>query len=145
MAAGRHPPVERQPPLLGLIMNLLKETIEAIEGSGHTPDQIRFIGSRTSGHRCTWERFTALADREYDNGFGSPKVAGDLEIVFTDGASMHRGEYDGSEWWVYSKPFYEPETSYPIKTLFGDGWRDLEGLNPPPVDRADSTEQGETK
>ena len=35
-------------------MNLLEETQEAIIDSGHTVKDIIFIGSKVSGHSCTW-------------------------------------------------------------------------------------------
>jgi hypothetical protein len=77
-------------------MNLLTETMESIETSGHEPSQIIFIGSEISGHCCTWDQFKELADKDYDAGFGAAKVADDLKIVFSDGSSMSRREYDGS-------------------------------------------------
>lgn len=117
-------------------MSLLNETKKAIEQSGHTPEQIVFIGSESSGHSCTWEEFKVLADVEYDSGFGSQKVATDLIIAFKDGQKMWRGEYDGSEWWNYSKPVKLPSERKPIKRLVTDedvdlccGWNSLEELN----------------
>jgi hypothetical protein len=98
-------------------VNLLAETKEAIKDSGHTPDDIVFIGSRESGHRCTWDQFTQLADVTYHNGFGAQEVASDLEIVFRDGTTMWRHEYDGSENWDYSLPFVMPTESKPITAL----------------------------
>lgn len=98
-------------------MNLLKETLEAIELSGHTPADIVFIGSEKTGHSCTFAEFEKIADVNYDSGFGSQKVARDLIIVFTDGQKMWRGEYDGSEWWNYSEPFVMPLEHKPIKSV----------------------------
>ena len=111
-------------------MNLLKETIECIKDSGHTPEDIHFIGSESTGHRCTWEEFKVLADREYASGFGASEVATDLIIVFKGGQKMWRGEYDGSEWWEYSSHFAEPGETFPISSLFaadvgGVGWLSL--------------------
>lgn len=103
-------------------MNLLTETLGAITCSGHTPEDIVFIGSRDSGHCCTWEEFKILADQEYDSGFGSQDVARDLEIVFKDKQTMWRSEYDGSEWWSYSVPFKMPKEKKPIRTLFCGMW-----------------------
>jgi hypothetical protein len=94
--------------------NLLRETTIAITSSGHTPEDIVFIGSEKSGHSCTWQEFTVIADVEYDAGFGSQKVAPDLIIVFKDGQKMWRGEYDGSEWWAYSRPFVLPGERKPM-------------------------------
>ena len=112
--------------------NLLQETVEDIARSGHTPEDIVFIGSETSGHCCTWTEFQKLADIEYDAGFGAQEIASDLEIVFRDGAKMWRHEYDGSEHWTYSQPFKMPTTTLPITRLkvAGDqvGWRTLEQI-----------------
>lgn len=95
-------------------MNLLHETIDAILNSGHDKSQIIFVGSEKSGHCCTWDEFEKLADREYNESYGSPEVADDLIIVFGDGAKMLRGEKDGSEWWDFSTPFKMPEELKPI-------------------------------
>ena len=114
-------------------MNLLQETIQAIAASGHTPDDIIFIGSEKSGHQCTWAEFHALADVEYEDGFGAAEVAQDLIIVFRDGHKMWRGEYDGSEWWEHSTPFKMPENALPIRRLIVTedrvGWCDLDEMN----------------
>ena len=115
-------------------MNFLQETCEDITRSGHTPDQIVFIGSEASGHQCTWEEFQLLANIEYDDGFGAQEIAIDLIIVFKDGAKMWRHGYDGSECWRYSKPFKLPHTKKPIQRLRvsneGVGWCSLAELNP---------------
>jgi len=112
-------------------MNLLIETTEDIRESGHTPDDIVFIGSEYSGHSCTWDEFQLLANFEYDNGFGAQRIASDLIIVFKDGTSMWRYEYDGSESWYYSKPFSEPKVRKPIKILGGSkfAWDTLQEMN----------------
>ena len=114
-------------------MNLLKETIEDIENSGHSPSDIIFIGSEKSGHQCNWEEFKLLADHDYNNGYGAQNVAQDLIVVFADGTKMWRGEYDGSEWWDYSNPFHMPDQELPIKNLFSCkagkvGWDNLKDL-----------------
>lgn len=112
-------------------MNLLQETISDIAMSGHKIENIIFIGSEESGYSCTWNEFAELANKEYDAGFGSQKVATDLIIVFSDGAKMWRGEYDGSEWWDRSTLFVRPKVTKPIKKLFTNevGWDDLEEIN----------------
>lgn len=108
-------------------MNLLKETIEAIESQHQSVDDIIFIGSEASGHSCTWEEFCALADFEYDNGFGGQQVVADLVIVFRDMTMLHREEYDGSEWWGIRSPFKMPKDKKPIRRLKGDGsWSSLD-------------------
>ncbi len=101
------------------MINFLKETIEDIRNSGHIPEDIIFIGSVSSWHQCTWDEFIILADFEYDEGFGSQFVAEDLTVVFLDGHTMTRGEYDGSEWWQHSKPFIKPKETKKITSLKG--------------------------
>jgi len=112
-------------------MNLLKETQCAIEDSGHNINDIVFIGSEESGHSCTWNEFVELANKDYDSGFGSQKVAHDLVIVFSDNQKMWRSEYDGSECWAFSKSFKKPAVSKPIKSLFTHrvGWDSLEEID----------------
>jgi hypothetical protein len=112
-------------------MNLLAETIEAIASSGHSPDDIVFIGSLDSGHRCTWAEFQQLADFDYDAGFGVSEIATDLTVVFRDGQTMWRHDYDGSEWWAYRPPPRIPSGAHPIRTLGGPGamWVTLAELN----------------
>ena len=110
-------------------MNLLIETVEATLASGHAPDDIVFIGSEESGHSCTWAEFAVIADIEYDDGHGAQEVSSDLIIVFSDKATMWRHEYDGAEWWEYSKPFHMPDQTKPIKHLAGGMWATLAELN----------------
>lgn len=110
------------------MINLLRETLDIIGQSGHTPDDIIFIGSEESGHACTWDQFRELADVDYDSGYGAVEVAQDLVIVFADGSKMWRGQYVGSEWWNYSTAFLRPKQTLPIKRLVGELWPDLADL-----------------
>jgi hypothetical protein len=112
-------------------MNLLQETTECIARSGHTPEDAIFIGSTESGHGCTWDEFRSLADFDYDPGFGAAEVPTDLRIVFSDGSDMRRGEYDGQEWWEYSKPFVRPSEPKAIHTLEGGAWSSVGELQEP--------------
>lgn len=120
------------------MINLLKETLEAIESSGHNVNEIVFIGSEETGHECSWEEFCELANIEYDEGFGAAEVAQDLVVVFSDGQKLWRSEYDGSEWWEHSKPFIRPETAFPIKSVVVPknriGWMKLDEINKAPND-----------
>ncbi len=111
-------------------MNLLNETIADIKESGHAIKDIVFIGSE-SGYKCSWKEFKILANKEYDDGYGAQKVATDLIILFSDGQNMTRREYDGSEWWEYSKPFKIPKEEKKIISLFARsiGWNDMEEIN----------------
>ena len=111
------------------MQNLLKETIKDIEKSGHKVSDITFIGSLDSGYSCTWCEFLTLADIEYDAGFGGQEIASDLTIVFSDGSTMWRAEYDGSEWWEYSKPVEIPKNQKQILKLTGGIWASLKDLH----------------
>ncbi len=114
-------------------MNLLNETLEDIKESGHETTDVVFIGSRDSGHQCTWGEFTKLANQDYDDGFGVQKVANDLEIVFSDGSTMWRHACDGAEGWHFSHPFERPGESRQITRLFVPenciGWMSLEEIH----------------
>lgn len=112
--------------------NLLQETIQDIENSGHNVQDIVFIGSSYSGYSCTWNEFLLLADIEYNSGYGAQEVASDLTIVFRDGITMWRSEYDGSEWWEYVKPVESPKEQKKITKLTGGMWATLADLNDKP-------------
>lgn len=82
--------------------NFLEETKTVIEGSGHTTDDIEFIGNRNRTISLGgWEGFAKAIDRTYYNSYGNAEVAGDLAIFFKDHSVMFRHEYDGAEWWEY--------------------------------------------
>lgn len=113
--------------------NLLHETQDAITRSGHSVEQITFIGSADGTYRMTWDEFTGLANAEYDSGFGGAEVATDLIVLFSDGKRLWRGEYDGSEWWEFDPPVsvdYNSAEGKPIAHLIGGLWTSLAELNP---------------
>jgi hypothetical protein len=82
------------------MMNLLKETIDKIQAYHKEISDIVYIGDG-EGSSCTWDEFTLMANREYDDGYGGAEVLTSLKIVFDDNTWLERGEYDGSEWWNY--------------------------------------------
>lgn len=86
-------------------MNLLDETLAAIEETKHTTDDILFIGSSDGQYRCSLEEFKTLANYNYDNGYGSQEVADTLIIAFKDDEKLVRQEYDGSEGWGWVTMF----------------------------------------
>lgn len=113
--------------------NFLQETIKAIKESGHSHEDIIFIGSHESGYRCDWQQFIKIADFEYDEGFGAPKIASDLIFIFSDGQQLRRGEYDGAEEWDFYKL---PNFSNPRKEInrlqvyeHQTGWKTLEDIH----------------
>lgn len=92
--------------------NLLEETLERMKGVGLGPEDIVFIGSADNEYSMAgWREFRDLADVEYDDGYGAPEVATDLEIWFQDGTYFVRAEYDGSEWWDAVIPRANQESS----------------------------------
>jgi hypothetical protein len=46
-----------------------------------------------------FEQFMHDLDFDYDAGYGMQYIDG--TVWFDDGTWLSRGEYDGSEWWVY--------------------------------------------
>lgn len=98
-------------------MNLLDETKGEISQSGHSTDDVRFVGSRYGKLGIPWSQAEKVLDIDYDDGYGSQEIAADLVVVFTDGGFLRREEYDGREWWEYEPPFRVPETQKPFKLV----------------------------
>lgn len=96
-------------------MNLLDETKDAISRSGHSTDDVRFVGSRDGKLGIPWSQAEKVLDIDY--GYGRQEIAADLVVAFTDGGFLRREEYDGSEWWEYEPPFRVPETQKPFKLV----------------------------
>lgn len=80
-------------------MYLLEETLDAIEESGHTTDDVLYVGSEDGRLQLPWPQAEPVLRVRYDNGYGDQEIATDLCIRFTDGAMLIRCEYDGAEWW----------------------------------------------
>lgn len=108
--------------------NLLAETLEDITAFKKTVEDVSWVGSQGFGW-FTWDDFAAVADFNYDDGYGWQEVAKDLVIVFTDGQYMTRGEYDGSEWWEYHPPMDKPERYQKPTRVIGHGWSSLTELH----------------
>lgn len=106
--------------------NLLRETIDVLAENGKTPADVQWCGSPQFGS-FTWDEFAALADVEYDSGFGGAEVATDLMVV-GDGWWLQRGEYDGSEWWDFLAPVVRPERRVP-RRLVGGLWPNLTDMD----------------
>jgi hypothetical protein len=85
-------------------MNLLQETIYEIENAGKSQTDVDWVGSHDGRIAGSWFEFAALADFDYDNGWGCAEIPEELVVVFTDRTWLERGEYDGSEWWEYKRP-----------------------------------------
>lgn len=78
--------------------NLLAETLEALKERNKSPSDVLWVG--TNAARGSWDDFAALADIEYDAGYGGNEINENLVIV-GDNWWLERGEYDGSEWWDF--------------------------------------------
>jgi len=111
-------------------MNLLKETIEVIEGHGYTYKDVLCVAG--DDYRFTWDTFVSLANVEYDSGFGSQEVAMDLKVIGKDWY-MTRDEYDGAESWAFHKM---PSIKLPVQTpkslVVGEdlvGWERLSDID----------------
>lgn len=115
-------------------MNLWQETIDTLTEYGKTWNDV--VEIRGNKFRISKENFEELAkDTNYDNGYGSQKIAYDLKIY---GANwwLERGEYDGREWWEFHT--IEREMDMPLVTVeslccgyhnYKIGWSSLEALN----------------
>lgn len=99
------------------MINLLEETKEILLNHGKHYEDIEFVvglsssseeylrwGSRSNDElaRTTWDEFAAMANKNYDNGFGGTEV---IEVTMIVGKDfwLERHEYDGSEWWEYKE------------------------------------------
>lgn len=115
------------------IVNLLAETKKNMEVFGLDENDIIYIGtnpnSREPHYSCSWEKFTEIADFEYNTGYGAQEIAKDLVIIFRDGTFMNRGEYDGSEWWDVHLTFVLPEKTLPLEKLTGGMWVTLKEIH----------------
>jgi hypothetical protein len=102
-------------------MNLLSETLAALDRTGHTESDVVFVGSADGNYEMSWAEFATLANVDYDNGWGGAEVATDLIVKFSDGTRLWRGEYDGSEWWETEPAFNEDRaTRKPIARIVRD-------------------------
>lgn len=115
-------------------MNLLKETKEILKEHGRTVKDIIAVQGNDFG--ILVDTFLKLANTEYDDGFGSPKVAEDLLVIGKD-FWLERHEYDGSEWWEYKSipkifvNIMHIDALTVNQCLFdcSCGWETLKGLN----------------
>lgn len=86
--------------------NLLEETIEVLQRNGKTPKDVLWVGSKSG--IGTWDKFEAIADFEYDDGYGGNEIHSSAKIVGPDWW-LERGEYDGSEWWEFKRRPEQPD------------------------------------
>lgn len=94
--------------------NLLSETIEILAANGKSPNDVLWV--QANDGVGTWDNFSALADFEYDPGYGGAEVAMDLKIVGNDWW-LERGEYGGSEWWEFKTLPAQPGQAPPLSCI----------------------------
>lgn len=117
--------------------NLWQETNEKLAENNKSFDDVVAICG--NDFQITKEDFEKYSKTEYDDGYGSPKVAEDLLIIGED-FWLERHEYDGSEWWEFKQmPQYKELPFKPITALTVEqasangvdcacGWENLEDL-----------------
>lgn len=96
-------------------INLKNSTLNVLKQHNKLSSDVKWVGCKS--FKIPIEEFWKLADRQYDAGYGSQEVAGDL-IVVGDSWWLERHEYDGSEWWEYKELPQEPKKILSVPTLF---------------------------
>ena len=107
-------------------MNLLKETKRVLKENGKSLKDVKWIGGKH--FTVSLENFVVCADKEYDEGYGSQRVATDIVIV-GDNWWLERHDYDGAEWWEYKELPKKPSEEKKTKRVIGGMWNTLEELN----------------
>ena len=104
--------------------NFQEETLNAMTHFGKVVSDVKYVGlnpmSIEEGEPIPMMKvteFMAMCNFEYDSGYGGQIIQSNLMIVFSDGSFMTRGEYDGSEWWTYTKNFVYPLNVCKLTTL----------------------------
>jgi len=80
------------------MINLKEETLDVLDENGKAISDIVWCG-----YDDCWfsiDDFLALADFEYDNGYGGTYIPMDLVVVGND-FWLERSEYDGAEGWDF--------------------------------------------
>lgn len=106
--------------------NLKNETLKILQENGKSVDDVEWVGG--DHFAISKEQFWKLADREYDDGYGSQEVAVDLKIVGNDWW-LERHEDDGLEWWEFKTLPTKPKETKVVKRVIGRYWNTLNKLN----------------
>ena len=110
-------------------MNLLNETLRALEAHNISAEDVLWVGSMDGKMVISWEAFELIAGKtNYDSGYGGQEIASDLVVVGKDWW-LERGEYDGSEWWEFKTMPASVVAPKPFKVVRGDGWDSLAKIN----------------
>lgn len=86
-------------------MNFLDDLNATLKSHDKKLSDILWVGTET--YQVDLDLFFQNANFYYDSGFGSHKIPLDL-IVVGDNWWLERGEYDGSEWWIFRKNIAKP-------------------------------------
>jgi hypothetical protein len=91
-------------------ISLLKETRQALEKHGKTPEQVEWIGTKDGRYTIfSWERFVAMAGHIVHDPEDWHREIADL-VVVGESWWLERYVYDGSERWVMKqKPRLQPD------------------------------------
>lgn len=112
--------------------NFLQETVTILDFYKKSPIDVEWVGN--TDFYFTWDEFAAVANIEYNSGFGGAEAAEDLKVVGKD-FWLERHEYDGSEWWEYKEHPVKPAKHIIPKAVvesqrIGGGWsNDFNALN----------------
>lgn len=112
-------------------MELLSETLQALDDYGKSNKDVKWVGSADGKYIISWNAFEKIAVRlEYNNGFGGQEIASDLVIVGKNWW-LERSEYDGSEAWEFkAKPSKSLKSKNfdLVKSQSGRAWRTIEQI-----------------
>lgn len=64
--------------------NFLQETISAMNSNDLTEADVKWVGSSDGKYAITWQAFIAIANIDYDSGYGGQEIASDIVIVGDD-------------------------------------------------------------
>ena len=110
-------------------MNLLNETLKALETHNISAEDVLWVGSMDGKMAIRWDAFELIADKtNYNNGYGGVEIADDL-VVVGNGWWLERGEYDGSEWWEFKTMPARVVAPKPFESVYSDGWKSLASIN----------------
>jgi len=101
--------------------NLLKETEEILTEHNLSNKDVLWVGSRDLW--TAWDNFKAVANVDYDSGYGVQEVMPDLLIVGKYWW-LERHEYDGLEWWEFKQLPERPDKNLTIKAVVRSEYED---------------------
>lgn len=94
--------------------NFGAETISVLARHNYDIEDIEWIGCKYFEIPIN-EFFDVARKTEYNAGYGSIEMPGDLIISMKDQSYFERAEYDGSEWWRYVSKIKRPRMGVHLK------------------------------